>query len=70
MWRAATAFAAGAWIAAATALGPSVPPLPQVLAIGAVVLSVPWWAHRRRRARVRVERKLQAWPAQRNKSVT
>ncbi len=26
------------------------------------VLSVPWWAHRRRRARVRVERKLEAWP--------
>ena len=31
-------------------------------AIGAVILSVPWWAHRRRRAKVRVERKLQAWP--------
>ncbi len=27
-----------------------------------LVLSVPWWAHRRRRARVRVERKLEAWP--------
>ena len=23
---------------------------------------MPWWAHRRRRARVRVERKLEAWP--------
>jgi S-DNA-T family DNA segregation ATPase FtsK/SpoIIIE len=49
-------------MAAATALSPSTPPLPQVLAIGAAILSVPWWAHRRRRARVRVERKLQAWP--------
>ena len=28
----------------------------------ALVLSVPWWAHRRRRAKVRVERKLEAWP--------
>jgi len=28
----------------------------------AVILSVPWWAHRRRRAKVRLERKLQAWP--------
>ena len=56
------ASAAGAWIAAATALGPSMSPLPQVLAIGAAILSVPWWAHRRRRARVRIERKLQAWP--------
>ncbi len=26
------------------------------------VLAVPWWAHRRRRARVRVERLLAAWP--------
>ena len=32
------------------------------MAIGALVLSVPWWAHRRRRAKVRIERKLQAWP--------
>ena len=30
--------------------------------IGALILSVPWWAHRRRRAKVRIERKLQAWP--------
>ena len=26
------------------------------------VLAVPWWAHRRRRAKVRVERLLAAWP--------
>jgi S-DNA-T family DNA segregation ATPase FtsK/SpoIIIE len=26
------------------------------------VLGVPWWAHRRRRAKVRVERILAAWP--------
>ena len=62
LYAATTAFAAGAWIAAATALGPFTSPLPQVLAIGAAILSVPWWAHRRRRAKVRVERKLQAWP--------
>ena len=60
---AATAiYAAGVWLAVATALGPFASPLPQALAIGALALSVPWWAHRRRRARVRVERKLQAWP--------
>jgi hypothetical protein len=62
LYAATAAFAAGAWIAAATALGPFTSPLLQVLAIGAAILSVPWWAHRRRRARVRVERKLQAWP--------
>ena len=55
-------FAAGGWISAATAIGPFTSPLPQALAIGALILSVPWWAHRRRRAKVRVERKLQAWP--------
>ena len=54
---------AGGWLAAATAAGPSRPPLPQLLAIGGLVLAVPWWAHGRRRAKVRVERKLAAWPA-------
>ena len=43
--------------------GPFRPPLPQLLAIGGLVLAVPWWAHGRRRAKVRVERKLAAWPA-------
>ncbi len=61
-YAAVTIYAAGIWLGAATALGPSVPPLPQSGVIGAVVLSVPWWAHRRRRAKVRLERKLQAWP--------
>jgi S-DNA-T family DNA segregation ATPase FtsK/SpoIIIE len=62
VYAATTTVAAGVWLAAATVLGPVASPLPQALAIGAVLLSVPWWAHRRRRARVRVERKLQAWP--------
>ena len=62
LYAATTMFAAGAWIAAATAMGPLVSPLPQTLAIGGLILSVPWWAHRRRRAKVRIERKLQAWP--------
>jgi FtsK/SpoIIIE family len=53
---------AGGWLAVAAILGPFVSPLPQVLGIGGVILSVPWWAHRRRRAKVRIERKLQAWP--------
>lgn len=54
--------AAGAWITAATAIGPFVPPLPLSLAVAGVLLSVPWWTHGHRRARVRVERKLEAWP--------
>jgi len=37
-------------------------PLPQALGIGWLVLSVPWWANRRRRAKVRVERAVATWP--------
>ena len=62
VYAAVTIYAAGIWLGAATALGPSVPPLPQVGVIGTVILSIPWWTHRRRRAKVRLERKLQAWP--------
>jgi hypothetical protein len=62
VYAAITIYAAGVWLSAATALGPFVTPLPQALAVAALSLSVPWWTHRRRRARVRVERKLQAWP--------
>jgi hypothetical protein len=32
------------------------------LEIGGLALSVPWWLHGRRRARVKVERKLAVWP--------
>ena len=62
VYAAITIYVAGIWLSAATAVGPQVTPLPQALVIGAVMLSVPWWAHRRRRAKVRIERKLQAWP--------
>ncbi|GAA1259908.1 hypothetical protein GCM10009677_08740 [Sphaerisporangium rubeum] len=61
-YAAATVLLAGGWTAAATAVGPSAVPLPHVLAIGTFVTGLPWWAHRRRRARVRVERTLAAWP--------
>ena len=54
--------AVGGWLAVATATGPMRPPLPATLAIGGTILAIPWWAHRRRRARVRVERQLAAWP--------
>ncbi|MEU7746833.1 cell division protein FtsK [Nonomuraea sp. NPDC049158] len=56
-----TAFV-GTWLTLATYIGPFTPPLPAVLGITSLVLAVPWWAHRRRRARVRVERTLAAWP--------
>jgi S-DNA-T family DNA segregation ATPase FtsK/SpoIIIE len=54
--------AAGAWLALASLFGPFTSPLPQILGISALILAMPWWAHRRRRAKVRVERTLAAWP--------
>ncbi|GAA1616718.1 hypothetical protein GCM10009828_051250 [Actinoplanes couchii] len=60
---AATATAVvGGWLAAATALGATRSPLPTLLILATVALGVPWWAHRRRRARVRVDRVINAWP--------
>ena len=53
---------AGGWFTAATALGSSTPPMPMLAAGLTLLCAVPWWASRRRRAKVRVERKLQAWP--------
>ncbi|WP_244894127.1 helix-turn-helix domain-containing protein [Planobispora rosea] len=52
----------GGWLATATTIGPGKSPLPAILIIGGIVSAIPWWAHRRRRAKVRVERKLAAWP--------
>ncbi len=62
LYAATVAAAAGAWLSAAAAVGPAHRPLPQILLIGGSVLAVPWWAHRRRRAKVRVERTLAVWP--------
>jgi hypothetical protein len=41
VYAAITIYVAGIWLSAATAVGPKVTPLPQALAIGAVILSVP-----------------------------
>jgi hypothetical protein len=62
VYAAAVALAIGAYLAVAALLGPFTPPLPQVLCISALVFAVPWWAHRRRRARARVQRAIAAWP--------
>jgi S-DNA-T family DNA segregation ATPase FtsK/SpoIIIE len=61
-YAAAVTGAAGLWLAAATAFGPGTVPLPALLAVGTLIAAMPWWRHRRRRARVRVERTLEAWP--------
>ena len=62
VYAAIATLAAGGWLAVAALLGPFMSPMPQVLGVGVFILAVPWWAHRRRRARVRVQRALAAWP--------
>ncbi|MBO2436920.1 cell division protein FtsK [Actinomadura nitritigenes] len=62
LYGAAVVMGAGGWLAAVTALGIAFSPLPQVLAVGGFVLAGPWWVHRRRRAKVRVDRQIAAWP--------
>ncbi|GAB1690791.1 FtsK/SpoIIIE domain-containing protein [Krasilnikovia sp. M28-CT-15] len=61
-YAATTTAVVGGWLAAATALGPCRTPLPTLLVVATVAFGVPWWAHRRRRARVRVDRVIHAWP--------
>lgn len=53
---------AGGWITAATATGPGSKPLPVIAAILTVILGIPWWAHRRRRTKIRMEKTVAAWP--------
>jgi hypothetical protein len=62
LYVAVTVLAGGTWDAMAAAMSPLARPLPQALGIGGLLLSVPWWANRRRRAKVRVERTIATWP--------
>jgi S-DNA-T family DNA segregation ATPase FtsK/SpoIIIE len=62
IYAATATYAAGAWLVGACLLSPFASPLPQVLGLVSFVLAIPWWAHRRRRANVRVQRTLAAWP--------
>jgi S-DNA-T family DNA segregation ATPase FtsK/SpoIIIE len=62
LYVAVTILTCGTWLTLATAAGPFASPLPQALGIGWLVLSIPWWANRRRRAKVRVERTIATWP--------
>ncbi|MGH3422173.1 MAG: FtsK/SpoIIIE domain-containing protein, partial [Streptosporangiaceae bacterium] len=52
----------GGWLAAATAISPLTKPLPLIAGIATILLGIPWWAHRRRRARARALRTIQTWP--------
>ena len=62
VYAATASVAIGGYLTTAALLSPFTAPLPQVLGLGTLILAVPWWAHRRRRARVRVQRALATWP--------
>ena len=54
--------ATGGWLAAATAIDPATPPMPAIAVALTIACGIPWWASRRRRAKVRVDRMLESWP--------
>jgi S-DNA-T family DNA segregation ATPase FtsK/SpoIIIE len=60
-YAATVALAAGLWLALAVAVGPLASPLPLAWLLASLAASVPWWAHHRRRAKVRVVRAVQRW---------
>jgi S-DNA-T family DNA segregation ATPase FtsK/SpoIIIE len=62
VYTAATVALAGGWLSAAVAWGPATRPLPTLALLGTLAAGLPWWFHHRRRARVRVERTIEAWP--------
>jgi FtsK/SpoIIIE family len=62
VYAASAALVGGGWLAVAALLGPSTSPMPQLLILGALAFAVPWWAHRRRRAKARMQRTIAAWP--------
>lgn len=53
---------AAAWLITAHVLAPTDADVVRLLVIGALIAAVPWWAHRRVRSQVRVERAIAAWP--------
>lgn len=62
VYAAGVATAAGLWLTLAVLIGANAGPMRAALLLATVAGAVPWWGHRRRRARVRVERTLDAWP--------
>ena len=58
----AAAITIGGWLTAATAIGPATPPMPTLAVALTIASGIPWWTNHRRRAKVRVDRMLDAWP--------
>ncbi|HZD02807.1 MAG TPA: FtsK/SpoIIIE domain-containing protein [Actinomycetes bacterium] len=60
-YAAVVALAGGLWLALAVTVGPLTWPLPLAWLLGSLAAAVPWWAHHRRRAKVRVVRTVKRW---------
>lgn len=60
-YAAVVALAVGGWLAMATIAGPLASPMLPLLGLGVLILAIPWWAHRRRRAWARAQRAISAW---------
>lgn len=61
-YAAVVALSVGGWLAMAAIAGPLAPPMLPLLGLGVLILAIPWWAHRRRRAWARAQRAISAWP--------
>jgi S-DNA-T family DNA segregation ATPase FtsK/SpoIIIE len=61
-YAAAVVAATGGWLTTATDLGPATVPMPAIAVALTITCGIPWWANRRRRAKVRIDRMLDAWP--------
>jgi S-DNA-T family DNA segregation ATPase FtsK/SpoIIIE len=53
----------GGWLAAGIGIGPGAKPLLWVLLFATVITGIPWWMHRRRREKVRIEKIIDTWPS-------
>jgi hypothetical protein len=62
IYTAAATLITGGWLTTAIVLGPLAAPMPILAAVFTALAGLPWWVSRRRRAKVRVDRKLESWP--------
>jgi DNA segregation ATPase FtsK/SpoIIIE, S-DNA-T family len=62
VYLAVVAAVTGGWLAAAAGYGPLIRPLRLTALFAMVILGIPWWVHRGRRNKVRIERTMDNWP--------
>jgi S-DNA-T family DNA segregation ATPase FtsK/SpoIIIE len=63
VYAAVVAAVTGGWLAAGIGAGPGTHPLPWIALSATGITGIPWWCHRRRRAKVRIEKIIDTWPS-------